>query len=290
MGYYPGGDRLLTDLCHYVRPADLTRSLLRHARTDPERAFAWGWATHVVADACLHPLINRGAAELARGRGTPSLTYAEDPVAHVRVEMGLDGLLMVRDGRPAGTAGESGRSQDILRCLGEAYQETYGTRPDPARLTASYRALRRFGPWLLALGRINGARLLGRRPAARLAPCRALVGLLSWTTSAVGRRSTFFALTHVAPPPTWLLQEATVLVQTFATRFLEHYASQLSKLPNWNLDTGGLCAEEPTYPPAAETRRRLGYLLARRHPQTADGLPANASEEAWGPQRSDGSG
>src|SRR5262245_36459925 len=54
MGMFPGGDPLFSDLAHYVRSGELTRTLVREARTDPQRAFAWGWATHVLADSLIH--------------------------------------------------------------------------------------------------------------------------------------------------------------------------------------------------------------------------------------------
>jgi hypothetical protein len=67
MGFVPGVDRFLSDLAHYIAPAELTRSLLRGARTPREEAFAWGWAGHVVGDVVLHPMVGRAVGERLLG-------------------------------------------------------------------------------------------------------------------------------------------------------------------------------------------------------------------------------
>ena len=50
MGYFPGADPLLSELAHHARTGAFCRALVHEARTDPGRAFAWGWVTHVLAD------------------------------------------------------------------------------------------------------------------------------------------------------------------------------------------------------------------------------------------------
>ena len=64
MGFYPGGFALPTDLAHYLSTGALARSLVNEARTELERAYAWGWVTHILADVEPHPLVNQGAGEL----------------------------------------------------------------------------------------------------------------------------------------------------------------------------------------------------------------------------------
>ncbi|HEX6133570.1 MAG TPA: zinc dependent phospholipase C family protein [Longimicrobiales bacterium] len=83
MGNFPGGSRALARAVHTRRTGQVARALLRTAGTDAELAFAWGWVTHVIADALIHPLINDAAAR--RAPGAP-VTIAE----HVRVEVGVD--------------------------------------------------------------------------------------------------------------------------------------------------------------------------------------------------------
>lgn len=269
MGYYPGGDPLLTDLSHYVRPAGLARSLVRSSRTDPQRAFAWGWVTHVLGDAWIHPLINRGVGQLLRGDRDRAVTYDEAPIAHIRVEMGVDGFLLVRDGRPGGTAPAPSPRDAILRLLEEAYGATYGIDLDRGRLAASCRSVARSSRWILAAGRIHGSRFLGRPPAPGLAPGALILDGLALWTSAFSRGSPVYALTHVARPPAWLVDAITEAIGSFADRFHRHYTSGLADLPDYDLDTGGILGEERPYPPAVRTARALdaGRASSRRAPR-----------------------
>lgn len=90
LGYFPGGDRLLSDLAHCVRTGELVRALIRSAVSAQERAFAWGWLTHVLADQAIHPIIGRRVGEILTGSRDHFVDGASDMPAHLRVEMGLD--------------------------------------------------------------------------------------------------------------------------------------------------------------------------------------------------------
>lgn len=83
MGNFPGGDSGLARAVHTRRTGAVVRDLLEAARDERERAFAWGWLSHVLADAAIHPLVNMRAAAASTDR-PPQL------VEHVRVEVGLD--------------------------------------------------------------------------------------------------------------------------------------------------------------------------------------------------------
>src|SRR5262249_13193581 len=140
------------DLAHYIRSGQLARSLLRSAPDPVTRAFARGWATHVLADALIHPLINRAAGELL-GRGEP-LTFADDPVGHIRVEQALDGVVAARFGYPAlPTAGCTAAFGSVVSALETGFRQTYGFAPPISRVAASFRALVRGVPMLLGYGR-----------------------------------------------------------------------------------------------------------------------------------------
>ena len=67
LGFIPGVDRIISELAHYYRPADLSRSLLARAASPEERAFAWGWVAHVVGDMEIHPLVGRAVGERVHG-------------------------------------------------------------------------------------------------------------------------------------------------------------------------------------------------------------------------------
>jgi len=94
VGYYPFGSKFFSNLTHYVRSGDFVRSLLRNARTPDELAFAIGALTHYVGDSSGHSIaVNPSVAvdfPKLKARFGDSVTYDENPHAHVRVEFGFD--------------------------------------------------------------------------------------------------------------------------------------------------------------------------------------------------------
>jgi hypothetical protein len=270
MGYYPGGDPILSDLAHYVRSADLARNLVGLAQTEAERAFAWGWGTHLLGDVWIHPLINRRAGQLSKGFRGGASTYGDDPVAHIRVETGLDGFLLVRDGLTIEPAERPGPDDSIGQFLAVAYRQTYGFSPVLSRVLRGLRAIRDFAPWVLTLARITGARFLGRPPGAGTGLHRLLLACVAAGTAALCPRSALYGLTHPLKPPAWLVKETTEVVATFTQRFRGLSVSGFTDLPNYNLDTGEVISAEPCYRPAARARHHLLRLLRR---QRSEGLP-----------------
>jgi hypothetical protein len=94
LGYYPFGNEFFSDLTHYVRSGDFVRSLLRNAKTANELAFAVGALSHYVGDSIGHSIaVNPSVAidfPKLRARYGPSVTYDENPHAHVRTEFAFD--------------------------------------------------------------------------------------------------------------------------------------------------------------------------------------------------------
>jgi len=93
MGYYPFGSKYFSDLLHYVRSGDFVVALLNDSTDLNSYAFALGALSHYASDNSGHPTINRVVAlefpKLQRKYGN-SVTYAEDPKAHIRTEFGFD--------------------------------------------------------------------------------------------------------------------------------------------------------------------------------------------------------
>jgi hypothetical protein len=94
MGYYPFGKEFFSDLTHYVRTGDFVASLFRNARNVNELAFAIGALSHYLGDntghsECINPATVIEFPKLARKYGE-SVTYDEDPHAHVRTEFAFD--------------------------------------------------------------------------------------------------------------------------------------------------------------------------------------------------------
>jgi len=94
LGYYPFGSKFFTDLVHYVRSADFVLALLRDSRDIDEYAFALGALAHFTSDNDGHRIgINRIVPKLypeLQKKYGDSVTYDEDPGAHLKTEFALD--------------------------------------------------------------------------------------------------------------------------------------------------------------------------------------------------------
>ena len=94
LGYYPFGNKLFTDLLHYVRSGDFVEALLREAQTVDELAFALGAVAHYASDNIGHPgAVNKSVPIIypkLRTKFGNDVIYAEDPKRHVMVEFAFD--------------------------------------------------------------------------------------------------------------------------------------------------------------------------------------------------------
>lgn len=208
MGMFPGADHLLSDLAHYVRSGDLARSLVASAKDDVERAYSWGWVSHVLADSGLHPGINRAS-------GYVSWSDSREP--HLRVEFGLDFARLAEH--------QWLRQVRLVRMreLGfvcNAYRDTYGLELDASRLhrahaavTATQRLLFRVGPKAQSLGPL---RWLGTR----------------------FRGSVLAAVTTPIEPEPYLFEGLGLALEEMPSRIGALMRGELAELENLNLDTG----------------------------------------------------
>jgi len=93
MGFYPFGNKRFGDLVHYVRSGDFVQSLIDQAGDINEYAFALGALAHYAADISGHPAVNRAVPmefpKLRKKFGN-TVTYEQDPKAHIRTEFGFD--------------------------------------------------------------------------------------------------------------------------------------------------------------------------------------------------------
>ena len=94
LGYYPFGNKLFTDLVHYVRSGDFVEALVREAQTVDELAFALGALSHYASDNIGHPVaVNKSVPIIypkLRSKFGNDVIYAEDPKRHVMVEFAFD--------------------------------------------------------------------------------------------------------------------------------------------------------------------------------------------------------
>ena len=93
MGYYPFGNKMFSDLVHYVRSGDFVQAMLAESTDINEYAFSLGAMAHYAADIVGHPVVNaavgREFPELRKKYG-PIVTYAQNNKAHIRTEFGFD--------------------------------------------------------------------------------------------------------------------------------------------------------------------------------------------------------
>src|SRR6202790_1536299 len=148
MGYYPHGNHFFSDLTHYVRSGDFILALLRDAKDLDGYAFALGALSHYAADNDGHLIgVNQAVPVLypkLRKKYGDSVTYEEDPLAHVKTEFGFD-VLEVAQGRFAPDAYHDFIGFAVSApLLEQAVQETYGldlksVLTDEDKVLGSYR-------------------------------------------------------------------------------------------------------------------------------------------------------
>ncbi|ALJ00848.1 zinc dependent phospholipase C family protein [Rufibacter tibetensis] len=130
MGYYPFGNTFFTDLTHYVRSGDFTIALLEEAQTLNEYAFAVGALAHYYADNYGHPIGTNRSVPLVypelKAKFGESVTYEENPIAHIKMEFGFD-VLQVARGNYAPEAYHDFIGFEVSQELLErAFKRTYG--------------------------------------------------------------------------------------------------------------------------------------------------------------------
>jgi hypothetical protein len=251
-GYLPGGHRPLSELAHGVRTGALTGRLIRSARTATERAFAWGWLTHVLGDRLIHPIIGRGVGELVHGCRETFVAGAADPDSHLRVEVGVDCLYAARHADARSVRLRPAFDEVSVAFLAHAYEHTYGVTPPQRTMLASHRcAGRRAGQALSSLGLLEGL--------LRLDSGSRLLARIRWTLKAAGRANLLSgtSLAYLSPvrPSDWLVRAIDDAIQAHTESFMTLYRQGGTDIGDYDLDTGALLS--PTGPPRAALIARM---------------------------------
>ena len=131
MGYYPFGNKLFSDLTHYVRSGDFVEALLSEATDINEYAFALGALSHYNSDITGHPAVNSAVAtefpKLAAKYG-PVVTYEQNPKAHIQTEFGFD-VVQVAKHRYSSDAYHNFIGFQVSKpVLERAFLKTYGIK------------------------------------------------------------------------------------------------------------------------------------------------------------------
>ena len=147
LGYYPHGSILFSDLTHYVRSGDFVLALLRDAQQSKDLnayAFALGALAHYASDNTGHPNATNRSVPLLypklKKKYGDSVTYENDPLAHVKTEFGFDVLEIAQQRYAPETYHDFIGFEVATPWLEQAFQETYGL-PLKAVLTDEDRVL-----------------------------------------------------------------------------------------------------------------------------------------------------
>ena len=132
LGYYPFGNKLFSDLTHYVRSGDFILALIRESQDLDEYAFALGALSHYAADNNGHPMaVNRAVPLFYPKLGLKFgklVTYADDPFSHAKTEFAFD-VFQAAKGRYASAAYKSFIGFEVAKpLLDRAFENTYGLR------------------------------------------------------------------------------------------------------------------------------------------------------------------
>ncbi|TVP53474.1 MAG: hypothetical protein EA351_15360 [Gemmatimonadales bacterium] len=254
MGFVPGTHRLISELAHYVTPVTLTRALLVEARTPEEVAFAWGWASHVLGDVVLHPLVGRAVGERVRGDRSVRMDAAEDVQTHVSLEVGLDMTLLGKSPISPPPADTFFHSRSIA-FLGRALEGCYGVGWDgPILLRSHRRAVGLTRWWPRTLGILARGRW-GRGPGRwglgpPLETARRLVSAGSPIRGFLG---------PIQPQP-WVVSEVMERAHAFPDDFQRWVDGGLAGVPDLNLETGEVAGAGRGHPASDEALRKLDAL------------------------------
>lgn len=236
LGYVPGGDPFLSDLAHTHRTGRLARTLLSSSRTPLERAFAWGWITHVLADAAVHPMIGRASHEVRYGLADGMLPADLDLLTHIRVETGLDAWVHGLYPHLARSRLTPLFDRGSIRFLQSAYEEAYRVRFGSESFLSSHGATAR-----MVSRALSSMGWLGSRPEGGVgsrALRRAVQSSARLTARTLRLRDEALAFLTPVPPALWLCREVTAFVRGFPELVDEVLDDPVRALPDLNLDTG----------------------------------------------------
>lgn len=231
MGLFPGGVPRIAKLAHTVRTGELARTLVASAETDVERAFAWGWLTHVLADAAIHPLINAHARRLLESSGDGARDAEAMAAAHSRVELGLDVYCNTRDPharrvrlRPC----FRGADADFLAA---AFLRVHGVAIPREQFLRSHRAVNAMANALMRLERLHAH----AAPSRRVRPLRPVLrAVRRGLTPRLSRLNAAFL--HPLPPHRSLVRLLDEVSHGFWIAMRRHQLDDLAHLGNPDLE------------------------------------------------------
>jgi hypothetical protein len=130
IGYFPKGNRLFTNLLHYVRTGDFVVSLFNDAKNINELSFASGVLAHYLSDVYGHSIgINRIIPLLylrLKKKYGDTITYEESPSNHLRAEFSFDVMAVAKGNYSSEDYHEYIGFEVAQEQLERAFNKTYG--------------------------------------------------------------------------------------------------------------------------------------------------------------------
>ena len=229
MGNFPGGSTTLAHIVHTQRTGEVQRALFRSASTGPERAFAHGWLTHVIADALIHPIINADAARRTRD-GEATI------VEHVRVEVGIDVAFCWQHAALEGLRLQPAFDRTSYRFLADTLNAVVAADVTPARLAQMERGLVMFSH-----GALHFATSVARQLCWQEGDDRVPLGsTFLWHTALRLSPRDSLVNAYLSPhlPDPQLMRQIEDAIRTFETLVDGIVAEGADLLPDYNLEDG----------------------------------------------------
>jgi hypothetical protein len=215
MGYFPGGDAILSRMTHTSRTGGIARELLAHAATEEQRAFVWGWITHILLDTSIHPLVNAGAATLFE---------------HVRIEVGIDLWYFERVPHLRRRRLRAAFDRGGLDFLTDALRRLYRLPLDSHQLFANHCNVTRFYNLYLLLATI----LVGRAAGIKAR----LTAAIRWIIDRVAPATPAQAFVHPERPDQALINAVEHALRSSWLELQHHAATGLREMSDVDLETG----------------------------------------------------
>ncbi|MBR9988852.1 MAG: zinc dependent phospholipase C family protein [Gemmatimonadetes bacterium] len=235
MGNFPGGSTALAHLVHTRRTGNVQRALLQLATTPEERAFAWGWLSHILADVLIHPLVNDEAARCTDAR-------VADLVEHVRVEVGIDVWFCWQQPLLHGLRLNPAFDRNGYAFLARALDSVLDANVTPAQLVQMERGLVMFSHGALHFATTVARQLSWRDPAAEPVPIGS--ALLWHAASLLSPRNTVvnaYLNPHVPAPR--LIRRVEEALTRFDPMLDACIADRARSLPNYDMEDGTINSE-----------------------------------------------
>ena len=274
MGYFPGGEHLLSQAAHVVRSGDLIRRLVATAQTDAQRAFAYGWLTHMLGDVLVHPVINAAAEELLDRERTPR-TRDWHQNAHIRVELGLDAIYVARHRAVRAIRLRPFFDGSTARWMTDAFHHVHGVAFRSVRVMRSHHQVVRLHRPLLFLERLIA---VGRGPAH---PMRRAMGRLFMVSRGLAERrlgphSSVTGFLNTVRPEATLVREVDGIARGFGASYAAFVRLQLETRTNYSLDTGELERPGQPSPEGLRARAKLDAVRSGQATRAGDAVAVSA--------------